>query len=109
MILDPSSTEDKLAGKVTNGRELLHAIKETTHAVFDDDAAEHLDWRLEMMSQQLDARPGLSRVERDAILFFEGMLLGVRLKLTGQAQKAKAKLAAMGLLDSNGEPILPEN
>lgn len=93
---------------VRTGRELLHAIKQVTRAnPFDDDAAEFLDDLVRAMTGITDAeQPHLSRAERDAVFFFEGMLRGCQVDLLGKAQRAKGKLSAAGQLDADGNPKL---
>ena len=93
---------------VANAREFLFAIKESTHTVFDEDAVEFLDQIREFASNELDKQTSLHPHERDSIMFFEGMLRGVQLKLTHRKQEAAAKLSKMGLLE-NGVPKLGEN
>jgi hypothetical protein len=93
---------------VANAREFLLAIKESTHTVFDEDAVEFLENLREFASQSLDKQTNLHRHERDGVMFFEGLLRGVQLKLTHRKQQAASKLSEMGLLE-NGVPKLGEN
>jgi hypothetical protein len=82
---------------VRNGREFLFAIKEATHVIFDEDAAEFLDALCEGITGGCD-RQNLRGPERDAVIFFEGMLRGCQLKLTGTKQRARKELFDAGAL-----------
>lgn len=90
---------------VASARDFLFAIKESTHTVFDDDAVSFLEALREFISTELDKQTGLTREERDATCFFEGMLRGVQVKLAHRKQSSAAKLGALGLL-VDGKPKL---
>jgi hypothetical protein len=85
------------------GREFLLAIKESTHTVFDEDAAEFLDSLREGITGQSNAQ-NLSGPERDAVLFYEGMLRGAQLAFTVTKQRARKALFDAGELNPDGTP-----
>lgn len=92
---------------VKDAREFLLAIKMSTHTTFDADAVDFLELLRTGVSQSLDAA-GATGPERDSVLFFEGMLRGTQIKLIAAGQQAKGRLNAMGLLNGDGEPKIPE-
>jgi hypothetical protein len=83
---------------VRNGAEFLLAIKESTHTTFDDDAHQFLDAVVTAISGMADAQ-NLRGRERDAVIFFEGMLRGTQLKLLGKKQRAASELQQAGKLN----------
>jgi hypothetical protein len=61
--------------------EFLFAIKESTHTTYDDDATEYLDSVVTAMLGKMD-NDGLTGRDRDNVIFYEGMLKGVQLRLS---------------------------
>lgn len=87
---------------IRNGREFLLAIKESTHTVFDDDAVEFLDDLVAGICATLD-KQGARGPDRDRMLYFDGMLRGVQLRLVRDQQRQRKALGDVHMLTGDGK------